>query len=117
MRGGALAAGVVPAVTDHGDTRLGRLGRDALHPADALARQRGDLQGNLGRCRRDRVVLPDLHAYDARGFRRPIPSVKRRAKGDRQFAEDGAGDAPAQRALDPILPARTANSARSSPPS
>ena len=37
------AARRVPAMTDHGHARLGRLGGDALQPADALARQRADL--------------------------------------------------------------------------
>jgi len=89
-------------VADHGDARLGRLGLEALHAADALARQLSDLEGNLGRCRRDGVILPDIHAHDARGLRRPIASVKRRAEGDRQLAENDAGEAPAQRALDAV---------------
>ena len=41
------AAGGVPAVADHRHARLGRLGRDALQPADALARERADLHGDL----------------------------------------------------------------------
>jgi hypothetical protein len=63
-----VGAGGIPAVTEHRNERFGRFGRDALHPAEALARQRADLQGNFGRCRRDGEILPCLHPHDARGF-------------------------------------------------
>ena len=89
-------------MTKQRDERLGRLGRDALHPADALPCERADLRGHLERCRRDREVLPGLHANEARRLRRPVTSVERRADGDRDLAEDRTGDAPAQGALNPV---------------
>ena len=69
---------------------LGGFGGDALQSADALARERADLHGDLRRRRRDGVVLLRLHAHDARRFRRPIAARKRRAEGDRHLAEDRA---------------------------
>ena len=44
-----------------------------------------------------------VHTEDARGFRRAIPAHKHRTEGDRHFAEDGAGNAPAQRSFDTVV--------------
>ena len=92
----------VPAVTDHRYARLGRLGRDALQPSDALACERADLRYDLGRLRRNGVVLLGIHTEDARGFGRPVSAHKHRAEGDRYLAEDGTRDAPTQRSFDAV---------------
>ena len=44
-----------------------------------------------------------IHAEDARGLRRAIAAHEHGTEGDRHFAEDGAGNAPAQRAFDTVV--------------
>jgi len=89
-------------VTDQRHARLLRLGRDALQPAHALARQRADLLRDLLRHRRDGVILLHVDTHHARGFGGAISAGKRRAEGKRHLAEDRARDAPAEPALDPV---------------
>ena len=79
-----------------------RLGGNGLQSPDPLARQRAHLLRHFLRCGRERVVFLKLDAHDARWLRRAISGGKRRAKRDRHLAEDDAGNAPAERALDPV---------------
>src|SRR5262245_5367994 len=62
----------IPALPEYRDTRLGRFCSNPLETPDALARERADLQRDLGRRGGNGVVLLDLNPHDARGFCRPI---------------------------------------------
>ena len=84
--------------------RLGRLGGETLKTADSLARECADRFRQLRRGCGDRVILLRIHSNDARGFRRAIAADERPAEGERNFAEDLARGAPADRALDAIDP-------------
>jgi hypothetical protein len=96
------AAGRIPAVAADGDLGLGCLRRHALQAADALARQRTELLGDLGRRRGDGEILVRLDAHHARRIGGAIGARKRRREGQRHLAEDRAGQAPAERALDAV---------------
>jgi hypothetical protein len=63
-----VAARRIPAVTDQRHARLLRLGRDALEPSHALARQRADLLGDVLRHCRDGVILLHIDTHHARRF-------------------------------------------------
>ena len=97
-----VAAARVPAVAEDRDLRPWAPARDALQAADALARERADLFGDLGRRRGDGVVMLRLDAHDARRLGGAIAAGKRRREGQRHLAEDRAGQAPAERALDAV---------------
>ncbi len=97
-----VAAGAVPAIADQCHTRLGRLVSNALETANALARQSADLEREIIRDCRDRVVLLDIHAHHARRFRSAIPAREWGAQGNGHLAKNGAGEAPAEPAFDPV---------------
>ena len=97
-----VAAGAVPAVADKRRARRGRLISDALQPADALARQRADLEGELFGDGRHGVVLLDIDPHHAGRLRRAISPRERTAERYRHLAENSAGEAPAERALNAV---------------
>ena len=97
-----VAASGIPAVTDQCHARLMRFGGDALEPSYSLARERADLLGDVLRHCRDRVILLNIDSHHARRFGGAISPWKRRAKGNRHLTKNGARDAPAEPAFDPV---------------
>ncbi len=89
-------------MTHHHDARLGRLGRDALQSADALAGERTHLHRDLRRRRRHGVVLLGIHAKDARRFCRAVSADEAGPERDGHLAENGARRTPAERSFDAI---------------
>ena len=81
---------------------FGRLGSQALQPADALARERAYGLRDRRRCGGNLVVLLGIDPNDTRRLRRSIAADERPTEGDRHFAEDLARKTPADRALDSV---------------
>jgi hypothetical protein len=85
--------------------RRRRLGGDPLEPAqaaDPVGRQPPDLLLDLGRHRRDRVVVVRIDAHDAGRLRCAKPDREDRPEHDRHLAEDVPGMAHADDAVDAV---------------
>ena len=82
--------------------RRQRLGDDVLEAADPAARSLAHLQRDLRLPGRDRVVVLGLEPQDPRTLDRAVTRRERRAERDRHLAEDVAGMAVAEDALDAV---------------
>ena len=115
----------VPLVPDdRGARRRRRRGEPLQAPrsAHAMARELADLLGDLGRHRRDGVVVVRLDAHHARPFDGPESDREDGAEHDRHLAEDVSREAVSEVAVDPVddlvdsmRPSSTAKRARSAP--
>ena len=82
--------------------RLGGDPREPARPADPLARHPPHLLGDLGLERRDRVVVLGLEPQDARGLRGAEADREHGPERDRHLAEEVAGSARAEHAVDAV---------------
>ncbi len=90
---------------DHDRARRRRLSREPLKAAGSthpVPRQLADLDRQVGRHRRDSVVVVSLHAHDARRLRRTKAHREDRPEHDRHLPEEVARVTLADDALDPI---------------
>jgi hypothetical protein len=95
----------IPSVPEHQGARRRRLGRDPLQPTRAahpLGRQPPDLLGDVGRDRRNAVVLVRLDSHHTRGICGAKPDGEQRPERDRDLAEDVARPSLADDAVDPV---------------
>ncbi len=97
-----LEAGAVPAIAKQDDLSRARLGRNLLQAPDALAGLFVHHLRKFGRRGGDGVIGPGLHLQDPRRLAGSEAGLKLRAEHERNLAEQLAGQARSNLALDAV---------------